>query len=273
MKFLWIIPVLLSVILVSGMSTVYAENALENESLFVESSSMSLDLKFGEDEIRYGLSKTITTSTVDEVTLKLYVDEIAMSDPQVKVSGSGEHFRVSSIPDGVMMFGHLDDATSNYNIKLYIAGSTFEATATSYKPVQSEIIEPTNNVVTNTGVELNILTDQTERVYNKTDYLFFVKTFDSSVYPGNDFQKFDGKVSGAKVSAIIIDPDGDIKSDVNGLVEHGIFEGSVYVPENLWQRGWYTVDIVVESEGKFYQEQLSFYVYGQAPPSGSNSSP
>ena len=81
------------------------------------------------------------------------------------------------------------------------------------------------------------------------------------------------KVSGAKVSAIIIDPDGVVKSDVNGFVEYGIYEGSVYVPEHLWERGWYTVDIVVEFEGKFYQEQLSFYVLGQAPPSDGRTSP
>ncbi len=135
-----------------------------------------------------------------------------------------------------------------------------------------EKIEPQNNVITNDKIELNILTDQYERVYNKSDYKFFVKTFDKSIYSGNDFQNFQGKVSGAKVSAIVIDPNGEIKADFEGFVENGLYEGSVFVPENLWQRGWYTVDIVVEFDGDFYSEQLSFYVYGQ-PASDSSGCP
>lgn len=123
------------------------------------------------------------------------------------------------------------------------------------------------------SIDLNIVLDQYQRVYNKSEYKLFIKTFDNSIYSGKDFQNFSGVVSGAKVSAIIIDPNGEIKHDFEGFVEHGIFEGSVLVPENLWQRGWYTVDLVVEFEGKFYQEQLSFYVYGTVQSNSSSSCP
>lgn len=129
-----------------------------------------------------------------------------------------------------------------------------------------EEVKPQNPVITKEKIELHFLTDQYERVYNKADYKFFVKTFDKSIYSGNDFGNFQGKISGAKVSAIIIDPNGVIKADFEGMVENGIYEGSVMVPENLWQRGWYTVDLVIEFEGKFYFEQLSFYVFGQPQP-------
>ena len=47
-----------------------------------------------------------------------------------------------------------------------------------------------------------------------------------------------------------------------------MFEGGVIVPENLWQHGWYIVDIVIEFEDKFYPEQLSFYVLGKVKSSG-----
>lgn len=40
-----------------------------------------------------------------------------------------------------------------------------------------------------------------------------------------------------------------------------------YERENLWQKGWYTADILIEFEGKSYSEQLSFYVYGEPQPS------
>jgi len=136
-----------------------------------------------------------------------------------------------------------------------------------------EELEPTNSVIVSESTEIHILLDQYELVYNKANYKLFVKTFDSTIYSGNDFQNFEGKISGAKVSAIIIDPNGEIKTDFEGFVENGLFEGSVTVPENLWQRGWYTVDIIIEFEDKFYPHQLSFYVYGAPVPDGGSSCP
>lgn len=112
------------------------------------------------------------------------------------------------------------------------------------------------------------LLDQSERVYTKSEYKLFVKTFDKSIYSGNDFQNFQGTISGAKVSTIITDPNGVIKTDFDGIVVNGIYEGVVYVPENLWQKGWYIADILIEFEGTSYSEQLSFYVYGFTQPSG-----
>ena len=237
--------------------------------------TLHLILQFGEDHVKDTLTRTITTPTLDDATITFYGDEINLSDPQVKVSRSGDHFRISSIPDGIIMYGHYNE-NSKLDIDIYFAGQNGlikYPVSTSYQPAQLEIIEPTNTVVSKTNVDLHILTDQYERVYNKSNYKFFVKTFDDSIYTGSNFDEFQGKVSGAKVSAIIIDPNGDVKSDVSGFVEHGIYERSVYVPENLWQRGWYTVDVVVEFEGKFYQEQLSFYVYGHPPPDDGCNAP
>lgn len=136
-----------------------------------------------------------------------------------------------------------------------------------------EKISPSNPVISKNSIDLNIVLDQYQRVYNKSEYKLSVKTFDNSIYSGKDFQNFSGIVSGAKVSGIIIDPNGEIKHDFEGFVENGLFVGSVIVPENLWQRGWYTVDLVVEFEGKFYPEQLTFYVYGMPQPSSSFTCP
>ena len=263
MKLVYFLPFLLIFLVPQA----FAVNSLENESLFAESGVVSLDLKFGEDDIRYGYTMTYVTNTIEDIILKIYGDEIPIPDAEAKVSPSGKNFRVSSLDEGIVMYGHFNEDLGNYKINIYIAGSK-HSISTSDGKQQTQAIEPANTVVTKTNISLNVLTDQYERVYNKSDYKFFVKTFDSSIYSGNDFSKFQGKVSGAKVSAIIIDPNGEVKSDMTGFVENGIYEGSVYVPENLWQRGWYTVDIVVEYEGKFYQEQLSFYVFGEPVPSG-----
>jgi len=132
-----------------------------------------------------------------------------------------------------------------------------------------ETVEPTNPVITEEKIELHYLLDQYERVFSRDDYKFFVKTFDKSIYSGTDFQSFQGTISGAKVSAIITDPNGAVKADFQGVVEYGEYEGVVYVTENLWQQGWYVTDLVIEFEGKFYHEQLTFYVFA-APPSSSS---
>lgn len=134
-----------------------------------------------------------------------------------------------------------------------------------------EKLEPVNSVIVQDKTDLHILTDQYERIFNKSEYKLFVKTFDKSIYSGNDFEQFQGKISGAKVSTIIIDPNGEIKADFEGFVEDGIYEASVYVPENLWQKGWYSVDMIIEFEDKFYPQQLSFYVFGTVTPDGGNS--
>lgn len=136
--------------------------------------------------------------------------------------------------------------------------------------IVEEIIEPTNPVVIKEeGIELHYLLDQYERVFTRDQYKFFIKTFDKSIYSGTDFQQFNGLIDGAKISAIIADPDGEIKADVQGIVEHGVYEGAVYVPENLWQKGWYIVDLVIEYDGKFYHDQLTFYVFGNPAPTSS----
>ena len=134
-----------------------------------------------------------------------------------------------------------------------------------------EELESVNSIVTKQSIPIHFLLDQHERVYNKQDYKFFVKTFDKSIYAGNNFDNFQGKIDGVTVFAIITDPNGDVKADFSGMTENGIYEGSVNVPENLWQRGWYTVDLVVEYDGQSQFEQLTFYVYGRTVPSDSSN--
>lgn len=131
-----------------------------------------------------------------------------------------------------------------------------------------EEIESANSVIVQKKTDLHILTDQYERVNNNEEYTVFVKTFDGSIYSGDDFGEFQGKISGAKVTGIIIDPNGELKTEFKGFVENGLFEGSVIVPENLWQRGWYSTDLLIEFEGNYHTKQLAFYVTGETSDSG-----
>jgi len=167
---------------------------------------------------------------------------------------------------GEMFFLSVSDISNFEHVMLLdIAGHWQKA------EMREKVIVPQNSVIVNDKIPFHYLLDQYDRVYNNAEYKLFVKTFDKSLYSGIDFQNFEGKISGAKISAIIIDPNGVIKTDFKGIVENGLFEGSVLVPENLWQRGWYTIDIVIEFENNFYQEKLSFYVLGETKSDGGTT--
>jgi len=172
---------------------------------------------------------------------------------------------------GEMFFLRVSDVTNFEKVMLLDRTGHWQKAEMKDKIVEE--IKPQNSIIVNEKTEFHYLLDQYDQVYNNSEYKLFVKTFDKSLYSGTDFQNFEGKISGAKISAVIIDPNGEIKIDFEGMVENGLFEGGVMVPENLWQRGWYTVDIVIEFEDKFYPEQLSFYVLGETKSDGGSSCP
>jgi len=172
---------------------------------------------------------------------------------------------------GEMFFLRVSDVT-NFEKVMLLDREGHWLKAEMKDKIVEEII-PQNSLVVNEKIEFHYLLDQYSQVYNNSEYKLFVKTFDKSIYSGTDFQNFQGKISGAKISAMIIDPNGEVKTSFEGIVENGLFEGGVIVPENLWQRGWYIVDIVIEFEDKFYPEQLSFYVLGETKSDGGSSCP
>ena len=170
---------------------------------------------------------------------------------------------------GEMFFIFTSEAT-NFEKVLFLDRNGNWAKA-ELRDVVENIESENSKEVPAQNTPIHFLLDQHDRIYNKQDYKFFVKTFDKSVYAGDNFDNFQGKISGVTVTAIITDPNGEIKADFSGITENGIYEGSVYVPENLWQRGWYTVDLVIEYQGQSQFKQLTFYVFGQTVPKDSSN--
>jgi len=171
---------------------------------------------------------------------------------------------------GEMFFLRVSDVTDFQKVMLLDREGHWQKAEMRDKIVE---ITPQYSLVVNEKTEFHYLLDQYDQVYNNSEYKLFIKTFDKSIYSGTDFQNFEGKISGAKISAMIIDPNGMIKTIFQGTVENGMFEGGIIVPENLWQRGWYIVDIIIEFEDEAYLEQLSFYVLGETKSSGGSSCP
>ena len=166
---------------------------------------------------------------------------------------------------GEMFFLRTSDSTNFEKVMILDNSGHWQKAQLKEKIIE---IEPVNSVIVEKKTDLHILTDQYERVNNGEEYTVFVKTFDASIYSGEDFGEFQGKISGAKVTAIVIDPNGELKTEFQGFVENGLFEVGITVPENLWQRGWYSTDLLIEFEGDYHTKQLAFYVTGETSDSG-----
>jgi len=249
----------------------FAELDLSNEK--ITSADNRLILQFTENTIKQFRTYTSIIPHIEYGIVDLGNVELTLDDARVNVFGDS-----FTIKNNYMALYANNIGNDKFRINTYIntntglQKNTFIASISIQPTTELEII-PQNPVIIEEKTEIHYLLAQHDRVYNNAEYKFFVKTFDKSIYSGNNFDNFEGVLSGVKVSAIIIDPNGEFKTELSGFSENGIFEGAVLVPENLWMRGWYTVDMVIEYDEKFYHEQLTFYVYGQVALTDSFSCP
>jgi len=243
---------------------VFAELDLSNEK--ITSTDNNLILQFTDNIVRQFRTHIEIIPNIEYGIVDLGNIQLTLDDARVNVLGNS--FTIKN--DNIALYAkNLGDNKFKISIYIFTNSGIQKNTFTASITLPELEVIPQNPVVIEEKTELHYITDQYERVYNKSNYKLFVKTFDKALYSGSDFQNVQGTISGVKVSAVIVDPDGELKAEISGLSEYGLFEGTVYVPENLWTKGWYAVDIVIEHDEKFYHEQLTFYVYGQVPSSGS----
>ena len=203
MKFL-IIAIFATIVCITP-SFAYAENTLQNTNLIGESAIILLDIEFGKDTIKSGFTRDYITNHLDGITLTFYGDEIPLSEPEFKISSTGDNFRILSLPEGIIIYGHKKIDLENYEINLYFStdGGLKKFTLSSSIPIlKEEIIESVQDEdIIESETEFHFLTDQYERVYNTYSYKFFVKTFDKSIYSENEWDNFEGIISGARVTS------------------------------------------------------------------------
>ena len=70
--------------------------SLQNTELHGDSAVISLDIVFGTYEYQELLYKTIVHPQLDSISLEFYGDKMTLTDPELKVTKTGEHFRISS---------------------------------------------------------------------------------------------------------------------------------------------------------------------------------
>jgi len=271
LKLVYFLPLLLIFLIPQA----FALNTLENEHLFAESGIITLDIQFGEDDIKYGLSRVSVTNTLDDVTLKFYGDEISLSDPQVKVSSTGEHFRISSVEDGIIMYGHYNEDLKNYKINVYFAGQNgmvkytvnTAAELQDDKVIEKESVEVKEKYIP----DLIITVEQDYRTYWNENFNIQVRAYDKHNNNNPQLNPFQGKVNDANVTAII-SFDGNTVATLNGITENGQWQGQHYFMENLSAPGEYIIDVIVSNLGKTASYSSSMFVIGTTPSDGSSSS-
>lgn len=101
----------------------FADDSLQNTFLHGESAVVSLDISFGTDEYQSLLSKIIIHPQLESINLEFYGDKITLTEPELVVTTHGKHFRILSVPEGIIMYGHENKDLENYKINIYFATS------------------------------------------------------------------------------------------------------------------------------------------------------
>ena len=272
MKLVYLTPLLLMFVVPQA----FAENSLENEHLFAESATVTLDIQFGDDIIKQTAIRTISTSTLDNVKLTFYGDEITISDPELKVTSNGNHFRISSLPDGIIMYGHKNMDLDNYKINVYFpvnGGFTKFPVTTAAELQDDKVIETQPKEEKEQYVpELIITTGHDFKTYWKDTFNIEVMAYDERNNSRPDLYPFEGTVDGVNV-IVILSIDNNKVATLSGTTEYGEWKGSHYFVENLSTPGEYVVDVIASYLGKTVSETSTMFVIGVVPDSGGSSKP
>ena len=252
-----ILMMLISII--PSYATTFQEKLLESDSV---------KISFGDDVVDYNGNVKPTIKTVE---LKSDVGSILVKNPVFRTMGNS--FTIKSFEDSTIIYGINKGSTFNLHTLIFVDGNTIkfnDVAKFSILEIIKEIIpEKTVHKIDN----LNMLVQNPQATFNAKDFNFDVKTFDKLKYSGSDFQNFLGKLDGVKITAVTKNPDGKILNTQTGVTKYGIYEGKIYVPESLWGKGWYTIEISASSDIGNAQKTIEFYVAGQTAYKGGSTCP
>lgn len=246
---------------------------LQNTELHAESAVISLDIKFGLDEYQQLFSKTLVHPQLESINLIFYGDEIILTEPELRVVSDGKHFRIISIPEGILIYGHQNKEIGNYKINIYFASSQglTKFPASTAAPISmfredktTNPIDKRSKIIVFDNPTLHVLTSHFERVLEGDSFGFAVKTFDKNMYDGNEWDKFYGKLDGVKVDAKIIDSEGNTKKEFSGYTKYGIFMGEQLVRDILWPTGNYRLELDLSFENQTYSKNLDFKILSES---------
>ena len=254
---------LVSLFFIFSIMFVVPSYALNLENKILVSDDEDLIIEFGKNTVRHLLTETITTPNLEFGIIRLVDQDILLEGAfdGVSVKVLGDSIVITSFDVPVIIYAR-NVGDNNYSINLYTIDDgfkkqTFTATLESETVVQTEP-EIVEEVVTESLI--NVLTSHYQKVVEGEPFVFVVKTFDINKYDGSDWGNFYGKLDGVTIHAEILGLANQVLKTVDGVTEHGVFEGQVIVPQNTWPQGWYTLSLDVSYKGDTFHDDLKFFV-------------
>jgi len=260
--------------LMVGITPAFA-TSLENIELNARSGIITLDIKFGQDEIKTGLFRIVETAQLESIHLLFYGDEITISEPEVKVVNN--HFRISSIPEGIIMYGHKNMDTENYDINLYLPSKNgltkFPVTTTFQFP--EDLVAETKPAKQDQYIPvLKITSTHDFRTYWNENFNFDVQTFDGRINTEPKSHEFEGRLNGVDITTIISLGDETIAT-FKGITENGNWDGEHYISYPT-APGEYNVDVLASYGNQTVTTSFTMFViafFSSGPIGGGNDAP
>ncbi len=253
MKFL----ILIIFALMTGITPSFA-TSFENTELNARSGEITLDIKFGQDEIK-PTSLNHNNPQLESIYLSFYGDEAVLSEPELKIGG--DHFRISSIPEGIIMYGHKNMNIENYDINLYFTteqGFTKFSVHTTIQFPEDQVAETKPAKQEQYVPELKITSTHDSRTYWNDDFNFDVQTFDGRINAEPKSHEFEGRLDGVDITTIISLGDETIAT-FKGITENGNWDGEHYVPYPTIP-GEYNVDILASYGNQTVTTSFTMFV-------------
>ena len=267
--------IILSIIALSLIFVIpqaFADNSLQDTSLHAESGVITLDIEFGYDNFRQLLYKTITTPTINNITMTFYGDEIDMSDSYLKVYGDGRLFSIKNIEKGIVMYAKQNLELDNYTINIYFATHkglqkfivTSDISLPEEKTIQTQEPEKKQQYIP----KLLMTSSHDFSTYWKDTFNIDVQAYDGNINPSAT--GFEGRLNGVDVTVIITKND-ETLTTLKGITEHGEWSGDHYIKENLIQAGEYVVNVITSLDDQSLSKTSSMFVIGTVSSSGGSS--
>ena len=263
-----IILILFSLCLIPLLvNSAYAANPLENTTIEGKNSILSLEIQFGEDTVKHLPTRSIIINNLDEVTLTFGADELFLSDLELNLTSNYNHFRISSVSDGIIMYGHKNINDESYNVNVYIATDNgllkFSVSVSAPPPkIEKKIITPIEEPEEERKIipDLMMTSSHDFKTYWKEPFDVDVQSFDGNFNPKPKQSSFEGRLGGADVNVIVSLDDFHLVTLSGVTSDRGHWAGQYFIEENITPPGEYTVDIVLTYLGKSVTKSSSMFV-------------
>jgi len=272
---------LVSLFFLFSIMFVVPSYALNLENKILVSDDENLIIEFGANTVKYLMTTTIITPNIEFGLISLVDQDILLDGffDDVSVSVLGKSIVIKSLDVPLIIYAR-NIGDDNFSINLYTEENgkfikhTFTATLETTLVIEGEtVVQIGSEVVEEVVTEplINVLTSHYRDVDEGDPFKFVVKTFDITKYDGDEWANFYGKLDGVSIHAEILGPENQTFKTVDGVTEHGVFEGTVMIRENLWPKGWYTLSLDAFYKGDTFHDDLKFFVQSSFVASGNKA--